>query len=151
MNIIASVLHLGNVQYGEGESNACITSDTQIKYLSRVRECRKENTHKKNCMQGPRCCREAASFFYTCVFSPVRLSCRLNLSHFFQLLGVNGSVLMEALTHKKIIAKGEEVRVCTHTLLLKCLNTHLFCVCVTSGLVCCNYILFTRRWLTVIV
>ncbi|CAG14834.1 unnamed protein product, partial [Tetraodon nigroviridis] len=60
MNIIASVLHLGNVQYGEDESNACITSDTQIKYLSR-------------------------------------------------LLGVNGSVLTEALTHKKIIAKGEEL------------------------------------------
>lgn len=27
----------------------------------------------------------------------------------FQLLGVNGAVLTEALTHKKIIAKGEEV------------------------------------------
>lgn len=27
----------------------------------------------------------------------------------FQLLGVNGTVLTEALTHKKIIAKGEEV------------------------------------------
>lgn len=26
-----------------------------------------------------------------------------------QLLGVNGTVLTEALTHKKIIAKGEEV------------------------------------------
>ncbi|XP_034023677.1 unconventional myosin-Ic-like isoform X2 [Thalassophryne amazonica] len=61
MNIIASVLHLGNVQYGEEESgNACITSDTQIKYLAR-------------------------------------------------LLGVNGPVLTEALTHKKIIAKGEEL------------------------------------------
>lgn len=32
----------------------------------------------------------------------------------FQLLGVNGSVLTEALTHKKIIAKGEEVRVDGH-------------------------------------
>uniref|UniRef100_A0A8D3CE73 Myosin Ic, paralog b n=1 Tax=Scophthalmus maximus TaxID=52904 RepID=A0A8D3CE73_SCOMX len=37
LNIIASVLHLGNVQYGGEEGNACITSDTQIKYLSRVR------------------------------------------------------------------------------------------------------------------
>uniref|UniRef100_A0A667ZN93 Unconventional myosin-Ic n=1 Tax=Myripristis murdjan TaxID=586833 RepID=A0A667ZN93_9TELE len=61
LNIIASVLHLGNVQYGgEDSGNACITSDTQIKYLAR-------------------------------------------------LLGVNGTVLTEALTHKKIIAKGEEL------------------------------------------
>lgn len=38
MNIIASVLHLGNVQYGKEESgNAYITTETQIKYLSRVR------------------------------------------------------------------------------------------------------------------
>lgn len=34
-----------------------------------------------------------------------------------QLLGVNGAVLTEALTHKKIIAKGEEV----------CLDTHAHC------------------------
>uniref|UniRef100_A0A8C3G4A0 Myosin Ic, paralog b n=1 Tax=Cyclopterus lumpus TaxID=8103 RepID=A0A8C3G4A0_CYCLU len=60
LNIIASVLHLGNVQYGEEDGSACITSDTQIKYLAR-------------------------------------------------LLGVNGTVLTEALTHKKIIAKGEEL------------------------------------------
>uniref|UniRef100_A0A672Z6R2 Myosin Ic, paralog b n=1 Tax=Sphaeramia orbicularis TaxID=375764 RepID=A0A672Z6R2_9TELE len=60
LNIIASVLHLGNVQYGGEEGNASITSDTQIKYLAR-------------------------------------------------LLGVNGAVLTEALTHKKIIAKGEEL------------------------------------------
>ncbi|XP_054649883.1 unconventional myosin-Ic-like isoform X2 [Dunckerocampus dactyliophorus] len=60
LNIIASVLHLGNVQYGGEEGVACITSDTQIKYLAR-------------------------------------------------LLGVNGTVLTEALTHKKIIAKGEEL------------------------------------------
>uniref|UniRef100_A0A8C9XB66 Myosin Ic, paralog b n=2 Tax=Sander lucioperca TaxID=283035 RepID=A0A8C9XB66_SANLU len=60
LNIIASVLHLGNVQYGGEEGNVCITSDTQIKYLAR-------------------------------------------------LLGVNGAVLTEALTHKKIIAKGEEL------------------------------------------
>uniref|UniRef100_A0AAQ5X4F4 Myosin Ic, paralog b n=1 Tax=Amphiprion ocellaris TaxID=80972 RepID=A0AAQ5X4F4_AMPOC len=46
--------------YGGEEGSACITSDTQIKYLAR-------------------------------------------------LLGVNGSVLTEALTHKKIIAKGEEL------------------------------------------
>nr|XP_033486367.1 unconventional myosin-Ic-like [Epinephelus lanceolatus] len=60
LNIIASVLHLGNVQYGGEEGTVCITSDTQIKYLTR-------------------------------------------------LLGVNGPVLTEALTHKKIIAKGEEL------------------------------------------
>lgn len=48
MNIIASVLHLGNVQYGEDESNACITSDTQIKYLSRVRKWKKASTRAKN-------------------------------------------------------------------------------------------------------
>uniref|UniRef100_A0A7N8WN81 Myosin Ic, paralog b n=1 Tax=Mastacembelus armatus TaxID=205130 RepID=A0A7N8WN81_9TELE len=36
LNIIASVLHLGNVQYGGEDGNACITSDTQIKYLARL-------------------------------------------------------------------------------------------------------------------
>ncbi|GAA6071871.1 myosin Ic, paralog b isoform X1, partial [Tachysurus ichikawai] len=61
LNIIASVLHLGNIQYGsEDGGNAYITVDTQIKYLAR-------------------------------------------------LLGVDSSVLKEALTHKKIIAKGEEL------------------------------------------
>lgn len=38
LNIIASVLHLGNVQYGEEEGIAYIPVDTQIKYLSRVRK-----------------------------------------------------------------------------------------------------------------
>ncbi|MEQ2184706.1 Unconventional myosin-Ic [Goodea atripinnis] len=37
LNIIASVLHLGNVQYSEEESYTHITSDIQIKYLARVR------------------------------------------------------------------------------------------------------------------
>ncbi|XP_049432944.1 unconventional myosin-Ic-A-like [Epinephelus fuscoguttatus] len=36
LNIIASVLHLGNVQYGGEEGTVCITSDTQIKYLTRI-------------------------------------------------------------------------------------------------------------------
>lgn len=37
LSIIASVLHLGNVQYGsEDGGNAYVTVDTQIKYLSRV-------------------------------------------------------------------------------------------------------------------
>uniref|UniRef100_A0A4W5PCI2 Unconventional myosin-Ic n=1 Tax=Hucho hucho TaxID=62062 RepID=A0A4W5PCI2_9TELE len=62
LNIIASVLHLGNIQYGgEDSGNAYITTDTQIKYLAR-------------------------------------------------LLGVDGLVLKDALTHKKIIAKGEELK-----------------------------------------
>lgn len=37
LNIIASVLHLGNVQYGgEDSGSAYITTETQIKYLARV-------------------------------------------------------------------------------------------------------------------
>ncbi|KAK6473316.1 unconventional myosin-Ic isoform X1 [Huso huso] len=61
LNIIASVLHLGNVQFaGDEQGNAQITTETQIKYLAR-------------------------------------------------LLGVEGAALKEALTHKKIIAKGEEL------------------------------------------
>ncbi|XP_035288723.1 unconventional myosin-Ic-like isoform X1 [Anguilla rostrata] len=61
LNIIASVLHLGNIQYGAEESgNACITTETQVKYLAK-------------------------------------------------LVGVEGAALKEALTHKKIIAKGEEL------------------------------------------
>ena len=38
-----------------------------------------------------------------------------NVVVLFQLLGVNGTVLTEALTHKKIIAKGEEVGLETHS------------------------------------
>ncbi|KAK1157499.1 unconventional myosin-Ic isoform X1 [Acipenser oxyrinchus oxyrinchus] len=61
LNIISSVLHLGNVQFaGDEQGNAQITTETQIKYLAR-------------------------------------------------LLGVEGAALKEALTHKKIIAKGEEL------------------------------------------
>ncbi|XP_066552170.1 unconventional myosin-Ic isoform X3 [Amia ocellicauda] len=61
LNIIASVLHLGNVQFaGDEAGNSQITTETQIKYLAR-------------------------------------------------LLGVEGTALKEALTHKKIIAKGEEL------------------------------------------
>uniref|UniRef100_A0A8C8FYB9 Myosin Ic, paralog b n=1 Tax=Oncorhynchus tshawytscha TaxID=74940 RepID=A0A8C8FYB9_ONCTS len=38
LNIIASVLHLGNIQYGgEDSGNAYITTDTQIKYLARLK------------------------------------------------------------------------------------------------------------------
>ncbi|XP_063061883.1 myosin Ic, paralog b isoform X2 [Engraulis encrasicolus] len=61
LNIIASVLHLGNVQFAaEDGGNAYIQAETQIKYMSR-------------------------------------------------LIGVDVAVLREALTHKKIIAKGEEL------------------------------------------
>ncbi|XP_072557587.1 unconventional myosin-Ic isoform X1 [Paramormyrops kingsleyae] len=61
LNIIASVLHLGNLQFGTEDSGyAYITTDTQIKYLAR-------------------------------------------------LVDVEGAALKEALTHKKIIAKGEEL------------------------------------------
>ncbi|XP_015277390.1 PREDICTED: unconventional myosin-Ic [Gekko japonicus] len=61
LSIIASVLHLGNVQFSADEqSNAQVVTENQIKYLAR-------------------------------------------------LLGAEGSLLREALTHKKIIAKGEEL------------------------------------------
>ncbi|KAF5900598.1 unconventional myosin-Ic isoform X2, partial [Clarias magur] len=61
LDIIASVLHLGNIQYGsEDGGSAYITVDTQIKYLAR-------------------------------------------------LLGVDSCILRDALTHKKISAKGEEL------------------------------------------
>ncbi|KAK2828478.1 hypothetical protein Q5P01_019512 [Channa striata] len=61
LNIIASILHLGNVQFGEGEEGETyITSETQMTNLTK-------------------------------------------------LLGVDGSALGEALTHKKLTAKGEEM------------------------------------------
>ncbi|CAK6953640.1 unconventional myosin-Ic [Scomber scombrus] len=61
LNIIASVLHLGNTQFGEGEEGETyITTETQITNLAK-------------------------------------------------LLGVDGSTLREALTHKKLTAKGEEM------------------------------------------
>lgn len=61
MEIVASVLHLGNTQFGEHEEGEThITTEAQLQFLS-------------------------------------------------QLLGVDGSVLKAALTHKKIVAKGEEM------------------------------------------
>ncbi|KAK1883241.1 Unconventional myosin-Ic [Dissostichus eleginoides] len=61
LNIIASVLHLGNTQFGEGEEGETyITTETKITNLTK-------------------------------------------------LLGVDGSALGEALTHKKLTAKGEEM------------------------------------------
>uniref|UniRef100_A0A673G217 Unconventional myosin-Ic n=1 Tax=Sinocyclocheilus rhinocerous TaxID=307959 RepID=A0A673G217_9TELE len=92
MEIVASVLHLGNIQFGEDEEGEThITTGPQLQYLS-------------------------------------------------QLLGVDGSVLQEALTHKKIVAKGEEVisqylSVCSVLLsdfntLDLCLYSHAFCLLV---------------------
>uniref|UniRef100_A0A3B4Z0G1 Unconventional myosin-Ic-like n=1 Tax=Stegastes partitus TaxID=144197 RepID=A0A3B4Z0G1_9TELE len=61
LNVIASVLHLGNIQFGEGEEGETyITTETQTSNLAK-------------------------------------------------LLGVDGSALREALTHKKLTAKGEEM------------------------------------------
>ncbi|XP_063150653.1 unconventional myosin-Ic isoform X3 [Candoia aspera] len=61
LSIVASVLHLGNVQFTTDEQgSAQVTTENQIKYLAR-------------------------------------------------LLGLENSVLQEALTHKKIIAKGEQL------------------------------------------
>lgn len=63
---------------------------------------------------------------------------RANAVVIFQLLGVNGAVLTEALTHKKIIAKGEEVGLDTlsHCAISICKQS--FPVCVMSGLLQCN-------------
>ncbi|XP_042298586.1 unconventional myosin-Ic isoform X2 [Sceloporus undulatus] len=61
LSIVASVLHLGNVQFvADEQGSAQVTTENQIKYLAR-------------------------------------------------LLGVESPLLREALTHKKIIAKGEEL------------------------------------------
>jgi len=94
---------LGNVQYGgEDSGSAYITTETQIKYLARV----------------------IGQFIYitglwphvhdlfVCVNLHVRglfLTVLVCVFVILQLLGVDGTVLKEALTHKKIIAKGEEV------------------------------------------
>ncbi|XP_066514057.1 unconventional myosin-Ic isoform X2 [Hoplias malabaricus] len=61
LKVVASVLHLGNTQFGEDEYGMThLTTETPVKYLS-------------------------------------------------ELLGVKGSSLSVALTHKKIVAKGEEM------------------------------------------
>lgn len=56
-------------------------------------------------------------------------------------------MLTEALTHKKITAKGEEVSLDTHSLWNKCVINiciQSFPVCVMSRLLLCNYIV--TRW-----
>ncbi|KAK1788386.1 hypothetical protein P4O66_015993, partial [Electrophorus voltai] len=61
LKVVASVLHLGNMQFGVDKfEETHVTTDTQLKYLA-------------------------------------------------ELLGVEGSALSEALTHKKLVAKGEEM------------------------------------------
>lgn len=90
---MASVLHLGNIHFAaDEESNAQVTTENQIKYLSRVsRVCRGRG-------EGP-------------VGAGVCVPSHMHpLTHPSQLLGVEGATLREALTHRKIIAKGEEVR-----------------------------------------
>uniref|UniRef100_A0A3P8S6H3 Myosin Ic, paralog a n=1 Tax=Amphiprion percula TaxID=161767 RepID=A0A3P8S6H3_AMPPE len=98
LNIIASVLHLGNTQFGEGEEgDTYITTETQTSNLAK-------------------------------------------------LLGVDGSALREALTHKKLTAKGEEVIVCLSLLHFQffhmcCVDFHSChaCVCVLQMISPLNY------------
>lgn len=87
---MASVLHLGNTHFAaDEESNAQVTTENQLKYLTRVRR-RAEGKGR------------AAGAGELCPHQTHPLP--------WQLLGVEGSTLREALTHRKIIAKGEEVR-----------------------------------------
>lgn len=90
LSIVASVLHLGNIHFAaDEESNAQVTTENQLKYLTRVSGLRSR--------EG-RAGRERGSTLSPAHPLP------------WQLLGVEGSTLREALTHRKIIAKGEEVR-----------------------------------------
>lgn len=87
---MASVLHLGNTHFAaDEESNAQVTTENQLKYLTRVR--RRAEGKGRAAGAG---------------------ELRPHQTHPlpWQLLGVEGSTLREALTHRKIIAKGEEVR-----------------------------------------
>lgn len=87
---MASVLHLGNIHFAADEdSNAQVTTENQLKYLTRVSVAVRGHGRDTEA-RGP---------------SP-----SLCPSHPWQLLGVEGTTLREALTHRKIIAKGEEVR-----------------------------------------
>lgn len=91
LNIIASVLHLGNTQFGEGEEGETyITTETQITNLAKVRTVPLVLLDVQKCTNT-----QKGSFENRCVV--------------LQLLGVDGSALREALTHKKLTAKGEEV------------------------------------------
>lgn len=88
LSIVASVLHLGNIHFAaDEESNAQVTTENQLKYITRVRVVGR----------GQETAAGAGGLHLHCAQSP------------WQLLGVEGSTLREALTHRKIIAKGEEV------------------------------------------
>ena len=90
LSIVASVLHLGNIHFAADEdSNAQVTTENQLKYLTRVSVAGRGRGRGAE-VRGP---------------SP-----SLCPSPLWQLLGVEGTTLREALTHRKIIAKGEEVR-----------------------------------------
>lgn len=92
LNIIAGVLHLGNTQFGESEEGETyITTETQITNLVKVRKVPLVLLAVQICKKGSH-----MKALNRCVVV-------------FQLLGVDGSALTEALTHKKLTAKGEEV------------------------------------------
>lgn len=73
-----------------------------------------------------------------------------------QLLGVDGSVLKEALTHKKIVAKGEEVisqYLCLFCLSFRFQNTWslIISTCIWSISRCCVYtVVFMCVWFQMI-
>lgn len=95
LNIIASVLHLGNTQFGEGEEGETyITTETEINNLTKVRTVPLVLLDVQICTKN------------------LQEGIAENRCVVLQLLGVDGSALREALTHKKLTAKGEEVTLC---------------------------------------
>ncbi|XP_041741755.1 unconventional myosin-Ic isoform X2 [Coregonus clupeaformis] len=102
-NIIASVLHLGNTQFGEGENGENqITTEPQLKYLSKV------GTMKMNDTLLPPTNTHTHKHTHTHIFPILKADVDVVLL-VLQLLGVDGAALREALTHKKLTAKGEEM------------------------------------------
>lgn len=92
----------------EDSGNAYITTDTQIKYLARVREGRRCSLHHslpRRLVPQHIVCRSLNCGDCGVGFDGYHIINNL------QLVGVEGAALKEALTHKKIIAKGEEVSV----------------------------------------
>lgn len=96
LNIIASVLHLGNTQFGEGEDGEThITTETPIGNIAKVR------TVPQVLMNAQICTHTHSQ----------KCNTEYRFVVVLQLLGVDGSALREALTHRKLIAKGEEVMI----------------------------------------
>lgn len=123
LNIIAGVLHLGNTQFGEGEEGETyITTETQITNLVKVRKVPLVLLAVKVCKKSH------MKALNRCVVV-------------FQLLGVDGSALTEALTHKKLTAKGEEV-----TLFPVCLSFSAFWWLLLVSLFGVAHICFHYRW-----